>query len=216
MSAMSLQLYTLAGSPFGWKVQLALTAKQIPYIATPLSPDRGDLGTPWFRALNPRGKLPVLVDGDFVLFESDAIVDYVNEAFPAFGPNLWPREARARARARRIALEATAYLYPPVRQLVLRRNDPNRERALVDEAKSQVCGQLRAFDRELSAPYFADEIAGGADFAVYPFVALVKRLHQRRPDEGLGAMPPGGLNAWGDRIEAMPGFADTYPPHWRT
>lgn len=213
---MTVHLYTVPGSPFGWKVQLALAAKQISCLTTALSQDRGDLETPWFRALNPHRKLPVLVDNDFVLFESDAIVDYINDAFPAFGPDLWPREARARARARCIAIEATAYLYPPLRQLVIRWNEPDREPDLIEEAKSQVGVQLLGFEKELSSPYFAGDVAGAADFAIYPLVALLKRLLQRRPDEALSRMLPERIGTWSRRIEAMPGFAETYPAHWRS
>ncbi len=106
---MTLHLYSLSGSPFGWKVQLALEHKGLTYEMSYLSPEKGDLKMPWFSDLNPHGKLPVLVDGDLVLFESDAVVEYLEEAFPAFGTSLWPRDVRSRAKARRMAIEASNY-----------------------------------------------------------------------------------------------------------
>ena len=213
---MTLRLYTLSGSPFGWKAQLALAFKRVPYDVTYLSADNGDMDAPWFRALNPHRKAPVLVDGNFVLFESDAIVDYLEDAFPALGSSLWPREARRRALARRTAIEASAYLYPPIRALVTAWSDPQAARAGVEEAKPEIKSQLDALADQLAEPFFAGAEPTAADFAVYPLVALVKRLDARRPEEGLAALVPEPIYVWSREIEDMPGFASTSPPHWRT
>lgn len=212
---MTLRLYTLSGSPFGWKAQLALEHKRIPYEVAYVSADSGDLDTEWFRALNPHGKAPVLVDGDFVLFESDAIVDYLEEAFPASGASLWPQDARRRASARRIALEASAYLYPPVRILVANGSNPETARGVVDEARTKIEASLARFASQLSEPFFSGAQAGAADFAVYPLVALIERLEARRPEEGLATLVPDAIYRWSREIESMQGFAATYPPHWR-
>jgi glutathione S-transferase len=212
---MSLRLYTLSGSPFGWKVQLALEFKRLPYEVTYVSPDKGDLEAAWFRALNPHGKAPVLVDGDFTLFESDAIVDYLEDAFPAVGARLWPRDARRRALARRTAIEASAYLYPPIRTLVTAWSEPEANRAAIEEAKPKIKARLDASAGQLTEQFFTGAEAGAADFAVYPLVALVKRLDVRRPEEGVANLVPEPIYAWSREIEAVPGFASIYPPHWR-
>ncbi len=213
---MTLRLYTLSGSPFGWKAQLALEFKRVPYGLTLLSPDKGDLDAPAFRALNPHGKLPVLVDDGFTLFESDAIIEYLEDAFPDFGPSLWPQEARRRAVARRIAIEASAYLYPPIRQLVTNWSNPEAARSAIETAKGALKAQLDAFSAALTEPFFAGAGPGAADFAVYPLAALVKRLDARRPEEGLASLVPETIYVWSREIEAMPGFDATYPPHWRS
>jgi glutathione S-transferase len=54
-------------------------------------------------ALSPVGKVPVLVDGDVVVWDTLAIAEYLAEQFPS--KQLWPAEARARARARSICAE---------------------------------------------------------------------------------------------------------------
>jgi glutathione S-transferase len=212
---MALRLYTLSGSPFGWKVQLALEHKRIPYVVTWVSADRGDLDAEWYRALNPHGKAPVLVDGDFVLSESDAIVEYLEEAFPTRGSSLWPRDARRRALARRIALETSAYLYPPIRALVTNWSSPEAARGVVDEAKTKIEASVARFACLLSAPFFSGAETGAADFAVYPLVALIKRLDARQPEEGLAALIPDTIYRWSREVENMLGFTATYPPHWR-
>ncbi|MEW5854651.1 MAG: glutathione S-transferase family protein [Myxococcota bacterium] len=55
------------------------------------------------RSYSPVGKVPVLVDGDLVIWDSLAICEYVAERFPEKG--LWPKEQRARARARSVCAE---------------------------------------------------------------------------------------------------------------
>ena len=98
---MALTLYYGSGSPYAWRAQLALEHKALAYELKVLSFSAGDTRKPEFIALNPRHQVPVLVDGDFVLYESNAIVEYLDEAFPGRGAPLFPGDVKARAIARR-------------------------------------------------------------------------------------------------------------------
>ena len=60
-------------------------------------------GNPAIKAASPAGKVPVMVDGDLVIWESLAILEYLAERFPEAG--LWPDDIAARARARAMASE---------------------------------------------------------------------------------------------------------------
>lgn len=73
---------------------------------------RGEHRRPEFLALNPAGKLPALVDGDFVLTESVAIVLYLAEKYPEKG--LLPAGLRARAEAFRWLLFTATELEQPL------------------------------------------------------------------------------------------------------
>ena len=75
------------------RVRWALEEAGLPYRARLL--EQGDQDKPEYRALQPFGQVPILQEGDFVLFESGAIVQYIGERSEA----LLPRDARARARA---------------------------------------------------------------------------------------------------------------------
>jgi glutathione S-transferase len=79
---MALRFYCGSGSPPAWKVWLALEHKQIPYELVLLSFQDGDLKKADFLAKNPRGKVPLLEDGAFLLWESAAILEYLEERFP--------------------------------------------------------------------------------------------------------------------------------------
>ena len=67
----------------------------------------GDTRKPEFVALNPRHRVPTIVDGDFVLYESNAIVEYLDEAYPGRGQPLFPGDARNRALVRRLIWRST-------------------------------------------------------------------------------------------------------------
>lgn len=56
--------------------------------------------------LNPAGRVPFLVDGELVVWDTLAIAEYLAESFP--DRNLWPRERKARARARSVCAEMHA------------------------------------------------------------------------------------------------------------
>jgi glutathione S-transferase len=65
---MSITFFYGSGSPFAWKVWLALEHKELPYEKKMLSFQAGDMNKPEYLALNPRAKVPALVDGDLKLF----------------------------------------------------------------------------------------------------------------------------------------------------
>src|SRR4029079_12670240 len=102
-------LYYGSGSPYAWRVQLALEHKPLAYERRLRSFSAGATRKPEFVALNPRHRVPVIVDGDFVLYESNAIVEYLDEAYPSSGAKLFPGDARTRALARRLIMEVDNY-----------------------------------------------------------------------------------------------------------
>src|SRR5689334_1889011 len=105
---MSLTFYFGSGSPYAWKVWLALEHKGIPFEAKRLSFDSDDTKTPAFLAINPRGRVPAILDDGFALWESSAIIEYLEERFPQ-NP-LLPKDIKARASVRRMVNEADNYL----------------------------------------------------------------------------------------------------------
>ena len=110
---MPVVLHYASGSPYAWRVWLALEHKGIAYERKLLSFDAGDLETPAFTALNPRRRVPVIEDDGFVLTESAAILEYLEDTRPSM-PNLFATDAKARAVQRRMIREADAYVAPLV------------------------------------------------------------------------------------------------------
>ena len=214
---MSIQFFYLSGSPFAWKVWLALEHKQIPYELKVMSVDGGELKTPDYRATNPRGKAPAIVHDGFALYESAAIVEYLEDAFPHDGEPLWPDEVNLRAQGRRTAAEADAYLYPPVRRLVeqlLMRKPGETDESVVSDARQAVTETLNLFGQGILGPYALGIRPSAADYAVYPLTALLRRIDTRRPECGVAASIPASVSEWQGRIESLPFFDKTWPPHW--
>src|ERR1700746_1515869 len=79
---MALDVYWASGSPFAWRVLLTLEAKQLPYESRLLSFANREHKSPEYLALNPRGKVPTLRDGDFVVYESLAVMAYLDKSSP--------------------------------------------------------------------------------------------------------------------------------------
>ena len=82
------------GSPNPTKVALLLEELGLPYEAVPVDTRRGEQHRPEFLAINPNGKVPVIVDGDVTVFDSNAILLYLAEKTGRFLPPDTP-EARS-------------------------------------------------------------------------------------------------------------------------
>ncbi len=91
-----IDLYT-AATPNGHKVSIALEELGLPYTLKVLDLAAGEQKRPEFLALNPNGRIPVIVDrsaGDFAVFESGAILIYLAEKTG----RLLPADAKGRSR----------------------------------------------------------------------------------------------------------------------
>jgi glutathione S-transferase len=216
---MSIRLYYASGSPYAWRVWLALEHKQLPYELQLISFDAGDLKKPSFLALNPRAKVPVLVDDDFALYESAAIVEYLEDRYAESGRRLLPGDLRQRAVARRLVREADQYVATAMEKLVdevLYTPAERWNRGAIEAAKASFAEELGHFERGAPPRDFFTGAPGAVDFTLYPMIALVVRMERRKPDLGArGAVGP-ALSAWMRRVEALPFFDKTFPPHWKT
>jgi glutathione S-transferase len=100
-------VYGFPRSTFVNIVRLVLTHKEIAYAFHDLEPV---MGQPEHLALHPFDRVPILRHGDFTIYETSAIVSYVDEAFG--GPRLTPQDVRARARMNQWISAVNSYYYP--------------------------------------------------------------------------------------------------------
>ena len=210
--------YFGSGSPYAWKVWLALEHKKLPYEAKRMSFDGGDLKTAEFTAINPRQQVPALMDNGFAMYESAAILEYLEERYPDSGAPLWPKDVQARAIARRRAAEVLSHIDPlnsKIFDLVFGAADQASDVEAIAAWKKSMAEQLTIIDGWLNQDYLAGDKLSGADFTLYPYVAFLGRIDARKPGNNLLALVPPKLAAWMKRIEALPYFMKTYPPHWK-
>jgi glutathione S-transferase len=115
-----MKLYGGALSPFVMRPALAARAKGIDLIPESFE---GGIKSEAYLALSPLGKMPLLVDGDFALPESQVIADYLDAALP--GPSLMPAGAQDAARVRLIIRIADLNMVPHLGGLFRGRDNPD-------------------------------------------------------------------------------------------
>jgi glutathione S-transferase len=214
---MALDFYHGHGSPYSWRVWLALEFKGIPYNLKVLSFSDKDTTKPEFVAINPRHTVPTIVDDGYALWESMAILEYLDERFPN-AAKLYPGDASARARIRRLIREMEYYVIAEgvdkiVDELFWKEGTPDMKK--VGEWRDKVREELAYFAKELRGKYIAGDALTAADFVLYPCLAYCWRINVRKPDAGLGDVVPPALADYKKRIEALPYLDKTFPPHWR-
>lgn len=214
---MALTFYYGSGSPYAWRVWLALEHKAIPYTQNILSFSAGDLSKPEFAALNPRCKVPCIEDDGFALYESVAILEYLDERYPN-GQGLFPGDVHERAVVRRMVQESDQYYAAPMERLVDQilftpQDKWNQER--IDRARSAVAEETQRWESLIRGDFLAGPRVSAADFTLYPLIALTLRMQRRKPDLDADGLVGTRLRAWINRIETLPYFNKTIPPHWK-
>jgi glutathione S-transferase len=213
---MALTFYFGSGSPYAWKVWLALEHKGIPYEAKRLTFDPDQTKTPEYLKINPRGRVPAIVDDGFALSESNAIAEYLDERYPE--KPLLPKDVKERAVARRLIAEVGGDLekaLDPFTEATLYTKPEARDPKLIAEKRTKLDSELARWADALKADFFAGGV-GLVDYTVFPWIRLLPRIEERAP--GFGYKPadfPPKLAAWLARIEKLPYYDRTYPPHWR-
>ena len=110
-----MQLYHFP-SPNPQKVTFALKELGLDCEIVPVDLAKGEHRQPAFLALNPLGRVPVLVDGDLTLPELHAILAYLGEKTG----RLWPISAAGRAEALRWLFFLSQHIMPPAGEVALR------------------------------------------------------------------------------------------------
>lgn len=169
-----MQLYDFDASPYAARCRLAIYRKDLPVRLVP--PPEGGPRSDEFRALNPIGKLPVLVlDDGAVIPESEVIVEYLEDRFPT--PPLRPELPEARARMRLLARIADLYLAPPLGRLFGQMKPETRDTAVVDAAMADLAKALDALDSFIAPEgYAAADGLTLADCALIPFLQVLDRM----------------------------------------
>jgi glutathione S-transferase len=218
---MTIEVIWGSGSPYAWRVLLTLEVKGLSYESRLIQFSRDDHRSPGHLALNPRGKVPVLRDGDYVLSESLAIMAYLDRKHPE--PPLFGRSAQETGLIWKAISEFESYVWPLADRVVVPAfGGRPLDAADMQAAAGELHGELGRMEEAVSARgWLAVEELSAADLAVYPFVEALLRAAGKeavRP-MGLGFLPLAerypALEDWRQRIAALPGYARTYPPHWR-
>jgi len=191
-------------SSWSFRPWLAMKVAGIAFVETVISLEAADFKSR-VSAVSAAGRVPVLVDGDTMVWESLAILEYLADRFPDAG--LWPAAAPARAHARAVASEMHAGFMPLRRQLPMNMWRPVKPRALDEAARTDVA-RIEAIwtgcrDRFGAGGDFLFGRFGAADAMYAP---VVSRFHTYAVEVGAAARAymsaVMALSAWREWREA--------------
>ena len=193
-----IQLYDFSSSPNCQRVKIVLEEKKLPYEKIPVDLRKGEQKKSDFLKLNPYGKVPVIIDGHTVLYESCIINEYLEEKYP--DPPLAPKDPAKRAKIRILIDYGLNHLESPYQKIRMESMKEEKERnpEVIESAKKEIKNLLQRFEREIEEqPYLA------GDFSLLD-AALIPRFLRM---EGFGVLPDPSLprlGRWLQRIKARP------------
>jgi glutathione S-transferase len=202
-------VYGIPGSPFLRSACLGLEEKGQPYRIERLADLRGEA----HRSLHPFGRMPIVDHGSFRLYETQAILRYVDALFPK--PALQPTQPRAIARMNQIIGINDWYLFPQAARIIVfnriigpallgMKPDETAIAAAVPDAR--LC--LGELDRLLDGqPFLVGEQLTLADLMVAPQVYYLAAT-----PEGAAILKDTALLSWLGRMNARPSMMATVPP----
>jgi glutathione S-transferase len=204
-----IRVHSIPGSPYGRAVLIALEEKRVPYRLIPVAP--GTLRSPEHLARHPFGRIPVLEHGDFRLYETQAILRYIDRTLP--GPLLTPSDARAAAHMDQMMNVNDWYLFHGVANvIVFQRVVAPKLMGLVPDEAAIVAAMPKAhavFDalaRELGEEdYFGGETPSLADVMIAAHLDFFTATPEWSP---LTSKNP-DLVRWMDRMQGRPSMRAT-------
>jgi len=221
---MAIEVFWGSGSPFAWRVLLALEHKRLPYVGHLLQFSKQEHQSPQMLALNPRGRVPVLKDGDYVCFESLAILYYLDQKYPT--PPIFGRTPEEAGTIMRVICEYSAYIEPHVtkiaRAIFFEQQQADLGADEITAAMHAVASEARTIEGRLSkSDWIVGDAYSAVDMVIFPGIQLLKRALEKPQAAALSSrfMPVEvnypALGRWLARVAAQPGYERTYPPHWR-
>jgi len=202
-------VHTIPGSPFARSVLATLEEKGAPYRLAPVVP--GTLQSPEHLARHPFGRVPVLQHGDFWLYETQAILRYLDRVLPQ--QPLTPDDARRTARMDQAMNINDWYLFNGVGTVIVfhRIIAPQLMGRAPDEAAiAAAMPKARTVFAELSRllggqSFFAGEALSLADLLLAPAIAYFTMT----PEWAEFGVPHANLAAWIERMESRPSMKAT-------
>ncbi len=203
-----IRLYTHPFSIVPWRVRIALHEKGIEYesVETDLYTKAA---TPQFLELNPFAQIPVLDDEGFVIAESIAILEYLEEKYPV--PELLPSDIRLRATARKLMCWGTDYWPVAWKKWMAPRfpsglGDTWTDES-VEEGRSEIRLHLDVLDRQLGDKDWLTGEYSLADVCYAPFVLVLDRV-----ELGEEVNLRENVKQWVDRLKSRKSIIDTMMP----
>lgn len=224
---MSVLVHLVSGAPRPWRVLLGFTFKGVSYDTHYLEASKGEHKSEDYAKLNPRLTVPTVEADGMILRDSIGILAWMDRRYPdkpLFGKT--PDEA---GRIWQVVMECNDYLRAAMGNLlvpILVKNDPlpaegSGERIMQQMAANELMAEYDYLENFLAdGPFLCGAKASAADAIAFPEIRVVQRALERKTEhmEALGLMDIAArypkIEAWKNRIEALPGVDKTMPIHW--
>ncbi len=211
-----MRLHVFPPSPNAIKVLAVAHLLELPFETVVVDLFKGEQRSRVFTALNPNQRMPVLEDDDFVLWESNAILQYLAAQRPERG--FWPTDPRRQADVSRWQFWQTAHFGPTCGTLVFERV-VKRHLALGSPNEAEVA--RAATELEPLATVLNDRLHGrtwiaGGDGPTVADVSLgAWMVYAGEADYPLASYPE--IRRWYDDLAALPGWRRALPiaDEWR-
>ena len=201
-----LKLYHHPLSTFARRVRIALLEKRIPAELVEVDMPSGAHRGPEYRRLNPYGRVPTLDEDGFVLYESTAILEYLEATHP--DPPLVPADARGRALVSMQVKLCDLQLTRQTGAIIFPKRFLPRERwneAAMAQAKTEIEKHLAILEPQLAGrEWLVADRYTLAEVCYTPFVEFFGLME---------IAPPPAVAAWTARMLARPSARETRPPH---
>jgi len=205
-----MKLYTYYRSQATFRVRIAMNLKGLTHEDTYLHLEKGDQFDPAYKALNPQMVVPTLIDGDVKLFQSLAILEYLEEKYPS--PPLLPKDAAARAWCRGFALiniaDSHPLIVPRIRHYLLDEMHWSQDQLNAWIGRWIGAG-LQAMEALLAEHKESGRFAHG-DAPTFADIGLVTQVTPARTF-GADLAPYKRVMRVYDTVMAIPAFADAAP-----
>lgn len=219
---MALELWWGSGSPYSWRALLALEYKALPYTSHLVQFAKQEHKSEFMLQMNPRGRVPVLKDDDYVVYESLGIMHYLDRKYPE--RPIFGRTAQDAGTIARVISEYQSYVEDQIMKIIYAILFQGVEERMDEVARAMhiVSGEARNIDKRLArSEWLVGDSFSAADIVVFPGIKMLMRALDRREAKELRArLLPIEANfpaiaQWMKRIESLPGYERTVPPHWK-
>jgi GST-like protein len=164
---MSITLYT-AATPNGWKISIALEEMELPHEVKVIDFATNEQKSDWYLKINPNGRIPALVDDEFSLFESGAILIYLAEKTGKF----LPTDVQGRSLVLQWLMFQMSAIGPMMGQAnVFLRYFPEKIQPAIDRYQREVARLFGVMERQLASHEFIAGEYSIADMALWPWVS---------------------------------------------
>ena len=202
---MAVKLYGTPLSPYFCRVWFAAVAKGLD-LELAIGPP--DVASDPNRARSPTGKIPFIEDGDLLLYESEVIVEYLEDKYPT--PSLLPADPAARARSRLISRQVDLYLLSPVHALAPQIRRTPRDAAVVAHHLEAIKAGLARLDDAVSPnPWCLGDAPILADCALATALWYLPNILRHFADDDLRA-GYARLTPYWDFVQTAPVFAEAF------